>query len=79
MLDRKPRPSFPVHGLKECEGGGGGGGGGATSGPTPITLLGWPSNGGEKTGRDGREFCCSLTDNVHKLKQLVCVWRLYGS
>ena len=22
MLDRKPHPSFPVHGLKECEGGG---------------------------------------------------------
>ena len=52
MLDRKSHPSCPVHGVQECEGEGGVGVGmmgvyPPTSGPTPIMLLGKPSNGRE--------------------------------
>jgi len=52
--------------------GGNDGGKPPTSGPTPITLLGRPSNGGEtKKGGGGKGGKFSCRDNDSKLRQLV--------
>ena len=68
VLGWKPRPSFPVHDAKECEGRGGDDGGKPpTSGPTPIMA----SQVTEMTKLGGKGGKFSSHDNDSELRQLV--------